>query len=109
MPVSGPARSPSLEANMNRFVKHAALLGLVLLVACETPATQPSFPDIHFASQPRLRLDVVAVDLPEDFHPRFHAPHVKAIFPVSPWHRQANWVADQPQGTRTTHPAPARH
>src|SRR6266853_1217150 len=108
MPVSGPARSPSLEANMNRFVKHAALLGLVLLVACETPATQPSFPDIHFASQPRLRLDVVAVDLQDDFHASFHAPNVEHLFPVSPEHAMVNWVHDRLEATGTTRRARAR-
>ena len=93
---------------MNRFVKHAALLGLVLLVACETPATQPSFPDIHFASQPRLRLDVAAVDLQDDFHASFHAPNVEHLFPVAPEHAMMNWVHDRLEATGTTRRARAR-
>lgn len=93
---------------MNRSVKHAALLGLVLLVACETPATQPSFPDIHFTSEPRLRLDVAVIDLQDDFHASFRAPNVEHLFPVSPEHAMVNWVHDRLEATGTTRRARVR-
>src|SRR3954462_15665534 len=87
--------SPPLEARMNRSVAHAVLLGLLLLAGCETPATKPSFPDIRFTSEPRLRVDVAAVDLQDDFHANFRAPNVEHLFPVSPEHAMENWAHDR--------------
>jgi hypothetical protein len=87
---------------MNRSVKHAVLLGLLFLAACETPATQPSFPDLHFTSQPRLRLDAAAIDVQDDFHASFRAPNVEHLLPVSPEHAMMNWVRDRLEATGTT-------
>lgn len=87
---------------MNRSVAHAALLGLLLLAGCETPATKPSFPDIRFTSEPRLRVDVAAVDLQDDFHANFRAPNVEHLFPVSPEHAMENWAHDRLEATGTS-------
>jgi hypothetical protein len=93
---------------MNRSVKRAILLGLLLLVACETPATKPSFSDIRFTDEPLLRLDVAAVDIQDDFHPSFHAPNVEHLFPVSPEHAMENWARDRLQATGTLRRARVR-
>jgi hypothetical protein len=93
---------------MNRFVAPAVLLGLLLLAGCETPATKPSFPDIRFTSEPRLRVDVAAVDLQDDFHANFHAPNVEHLFPISPEHAMENWVHDRLEATGTARRMRAR-
>jgi hypothetical protein len=96
---------------MNRSVKHAAVLGIFLLgtlAACETPATRPSFPDIRFTNEPRMRLDVAAIDIQDDFHATFHAPNVEHLFPVSPEHAMENWVHDRLEATGTTRRARVR-
>jgi hypothetical protein len=87
---------------MKRFVSHAALLGLLLLVGCETPATRPTFPDIHFTSAPRLRVDVAAIDLQTAFHASFRAPNVEHLFPIPPEHAMQNWAQDRLEATGTT-------
>jgi hypothetical protein len=75
-----------------------AVLGFVLLATlagCETPSTRPSFPDIRFTSEPKLRLNVAAVDLQSDFHPTFQPPNVEHLFPVPPQRAAENWVRDR--------------
>jgi hypothetical protein len=86
---------------MKRSVAHAALLGLLLLVGCETVATRPSFPDIRFTNEPRLRVDVAAVDLQNAFHASFHAPNVEHLFPIPPEHAMQNWAEDRIEATGT--------
>jgi hypothetical protein len=96
---------------MIRSFKHAAFLGLVLiatLAGCETPATRPVFPDIRFTDQPKLRLDVVAIDIEEQFHPTFQAPDVEHLFPVPPERAAENWAHDRLEATGTTRRARVR-
>ena len=93
---------------MNRSAKHAVLLALLFLVACETPATKPNFSDIRFTDEPLLRLDVAAVDIQDDFHPSFRAPNVEHLFPVSPEHAMENWARDRLQATGTLRRARSR-
>ena len=87
---------------MKRSVAHAALLGLLLLVGCETAATRPNFPDIRFTSQPRMRVDVAAIDLQNAFHASFRAPNVEHLFPIPPEHAMQNWAEDRIEATGTT-------
>jgi hypothetical protein len=87
---------------MNRSAAHAVLLGLLFVAGCETPATKPSFPDIRFTSEPRLRVDVAAIDLQDDFHANFRAPNVEHLFPVSPEHAMENWAHDRLEATGTS-------
>jgi hypothetical protein len=86
---------------MKRSVAHAALLGLLLLVGCETAATRPTFPDIRFTNEPRLRVDVAAVDLQNAFHASFRAPNVEHLFPIPPEHAMQNWAQDRIEATGT--------
>ena len=87
---------------MKRSVAHAALLGLLLLVGCETAATRPTFPDIRFTNEPRLRVDVAAVYLQNAFHASFRAPDVEYLFPIPPEHAMQNWAEDRIEATGTT-------
>jgi hypothetical protein len=87
---------------MNRSVAYAALLGLLLLTGCETPATRPNFPDIHFTNEPRLRVDVAAIDLQSAFHAKFQPPNVEHLFPVPPEHAMQNWAEDRLEATGTS-------
>jgi hypothetical protein len=86
-------------------------LGFLLLgplAGCETPATKPSFPDIRFTDEPRLRLDVAAVEIENDFHPSFHAPNVEHLFPIPPEHAMENWARDRLEATGTLRRARVR-
>jgi hypothetical protein len=86
---------------MKRSVAHAALLGLLLLVGCETAASRPTFPDIRFTNEPRLRVDVAAVDLQDAFHASFRFPNVEHLFPIPPEHAMQNWAEDRLEATGT--------
>ncbi|HZS82475.1 MAG TPA: hypothetical protein VFA50_06370 [Stellaceae bacterium] len=96
---------------MIRSFPRTAIVGfalLALLAGCETPATRPSFPDIRFTQEPKLRLDVAAIDLENDFHPTFRAPDVEHLFPVPPQRAAENWVHDRLEATGTTRRARVR-
>jgi hypothetical protein len=85
---------------MIRSFKHAAFLGLVLaglVGGCDTPPTRPVFPDIHFTNLPRLKLEVAAIDIKDDFQPSFRKPDVEHLFPVTPEHAVENWAKDRLQ------------
>lgn len=87
---------------MNHPVAQAVLLGLLLLTGCETPATRPNFPDIRFTNEPRLRIDVAAIDLQDAFHASFRPPNVEHLFPIPPEHAMENWAQDRLEATGTT-------
>jgi hypothetical protein len=87
---------------MIRPAAHFALLGLLLLAGCETPANRPNFPDIRFTNEPRLRVDVAAIDLQDAFHASFRAPNVEHLFPIPPEHAMENWAQDRLEATGTT-------
>ncbi len=87
---------------MKSSLAHAVLLGLLLLAGCESSATKPSFPDIRFTQEPRLRVDVAAIDLQDEFHANFRAPNVEHLFPISPEHAMESWVHDRLEASGTT-------
>ncbi len=90
---------------MIRPFKHAAFIGLVLaafLGGCDTPATRPAFPDIHFTNLPRLQLEVAAIDIKDEFQPSFREPNVEHLFPVTPEHAVENWAKDRLQAVGTS-------
>ena len=95
---------------MIRSFTAAAALGVVLLAiaACVPPATKPSFPDIRFTDQPKLRLDVAAIEVVDDYHPTFQAPNVDHLFPVPPQRAAENWAHDRLEATGTTRRARVR-
>jgi hypothetical protein len=96
---------------MIRSIGRTALIGLALLAvlaACQTPATRPVFPDIRFTQEPKLRLDVAAIDLQDEFRPTFQAPHVEHLFPVPLARAAANWAHDRLEATGTMRRARVR-
>jgi hypothetical protein len=86
---------------MNRSVAQLALLGLLVLTGCDTPTTRPTFPDIRFTNEPRLRIDVAAIDLQDGFHASFRPPNVEHLFPIPPEHAMENWAQDRLEATGT--------
>jgi hypothetical protein len=96
---------------MTRPFKHAAFIGLVLVAflgGCDTPATRPVFPDIRFTDLPRLRLDVAAIDIKDEFQPSFRVPNVEHLFPVTPEHAAENWAKDRLEAVGTARRARVR-
>jgi len=93
-------RRPLFEIPMIRAARSLPLLGLALglalvVVGCDTSPTQPIFPDIRFTEEPKLRLDVAAIEIVEEFHPTFQQPNVEHLFPVPPQRAMENWVKDR--------------
>jgi hypothetical protein len=84
---------------MMRIHPLSAAGGLVLLAlalaGCETPATAPSFADIRFTQEPKLRIDAASIEVKEEFQPSFKAPNVEHLFPVPPERAMENWVQDR--------------
>jgi hypothetical protein len=69
------------------------LLGVV--TACATPPPRPSFPDIRFTNEQRMRIDAAAIEVIKDFRPSFKPPEVEHLFPVPPELAIENWVHDR--------------
>jgi hypothetical protein len=96
---------------MTRSFKAAATLGFVLLATltgCPPTATRPSFPDIRFTDEPKLRLDVASIQIIDDYHPTFQAPNVDHLFPVPPQRAAENWAHDRLEATGTARVARVR-
>lgn len=66
-----------------------------VLAACTSPPPAPTFPDIHFAGSPPIRLAVSNVAVQSDFRPSYQPPHVEHLFPVPPQHALENWAHDR--------------
>ncbi|MBV9522986.1 MAG: hypothetical protein JO010_09345 [Alphaproteobacteria bacterium] len=106
-----PGHFLTFEACMTRSLKHIAVTGLALLVllaGCAAPPSRLAFPEIRFTQEPKLRLDVTAIDLQDDYHPTFHEPNVEHLFPVPPARAAENWVHDRLVAAGTTRRARVR-
>ena len=79
--------------SMHLLVIAFALAGT--LAACTSPPPAPTFPDIHFAGAPPIRLAVGGVDVDSSFKASIEAPHVEHLFPVIPAHALENWAHDR--------------
>jgi hypothetical protein len=73
------------------------LVGLTL-AGCNTPPPHPTFPDIRFASDRPIRLDVARVEVVQAYQPTYKEPNVEHLFPVAPAHAMANWANDRLRG-----------
>jgi hypothetical protein len=85
---------------MLRAARPLPLLGLACalafgLIGCNPSPDQPVFPDIRFTNEPKLRLEVAAIETVEEFHPTFQQPNVEHLFPVPPERAMENWVKDR--------------
>jgi hypothetical protein len=79
-----------------RFAATAALLVLLgVLAGCASPPPRPSFPDIRFTDEKRLRIDAASIEVVKDFRPSFKPPQVEHLFPIPPELAIENWVHDR--------------
>jgi hypothetical protein len=72
----------------------AAFLAGPVLTACDTPRVQ-RFPDITFAHEPAIALNVANVQVSSRFQPTFQAPHAEHLFPVQPQAAMQRWAQDR--------------
>jgi hypothetical protein len=80
-----------------RFVLCVALLACA--AGCSAPPPRPVFPDIRFNAEPPIRLDVVRVEVRNDYQPPFRSPNVDHLFPVPPMRAADNWADDRLKAT----------
>lgn len=75
----------------------AAGLAAAALAAMPDPAAgqDKKFPEISFAGQPKLTLDVFKVEMAYDYLPPAAKPHVDHLFPVPPADAVARWAGDR--------------
>jgi len=75
-----------------------ALLGLVLIAAlsaCATTAPGPSFPEITFAHEPKIRLDVARVEFVQQYIPPQQSPNVEHLFARRPSAVVRRWAEER--------------
>ncbi len=72
-----------------------ALVLLGILAGCASPPARPSFPDIRFTNEKRLRIDAGSIEVVKDFRPSFKPPEVEHLFPIPPELAVENWVHDR--------------
>ncbi|HET8726744.1 MAG TPA: hypothetical protein VFO41_04450 [Alphaproteobacteria bacterium] len=83
-------------------VRRFAALAFVALAAtaCDTPPIR-AFPDVTFADQTPIRLDVAQVEVVQSYQPTMEPPQVEHLFPQTPSEAMRRWVEErlQPVGT----------
>lgn len=76
-----------------------AALAFLALAACASSPPQPVLPEITFAHQPPLMLDVAEIRVEEEYLPPQRAPNVEHQMPVSPATVVRRWAADRLRAT----------
>jgi hypothetical protein len=72
------------------------------LAACDNePPPRQNFADLHFTSEPPLRLAVASIEIEDEYRPNFDPPHYEQRFPIPLPHVADNWARDRlrPMGT----------
>jgi hypothetical protein len=108
-----PLRSLARRGVMPPILSRRAALALILaggaLAACDTPPPpRPIYPEIRFTNQPKLRLDVAAIEVLREFKPTLREPQVEHLFPVPPEVAAEAWARDRLEATNPGSPRRAR-
>ncbi len=73
-----------------------ALPGLcLLLVACESPLPEVSYPELRFNHLPVIELNVAQIDIVEKYRSPLKRPHVEHEIPLAPAKAMRNWANDR--------------
>jgi len=75
-----------------------ALIGLALLAAlsaCATPEPEPTFPEITFTHEPKIRLDVAKVEFVQKYVPPQRSPNVEHLFAQLPSAVVRRWAEER--------------
>jgi hypothetical protein len=83
---------------MNPSIIRSALTALSLaltLAACETPVEVQKFPELTFAHQAPIVLDVAKVEVVARYQPPMKAPNVDHVMPTPPIKALRRWAADR--------------
>lgn len=78
------------------------LAGAGLLVGCETPNPTQTFPQLSFAGQPKILLNVASVEVVDEYRMPLADPNVEHRAPLSPSGAMELWARDvlQPVGNQ---------
>ena len=86
-----------------------SLSGLIVLAALAAPLAgcgsgpppQQTFADLRFTNEPPLRINVVSIQVNDEYRPNFDPPHFEQRLPIPLPHVADNWARDrlQPAGT----------
>jgi hypothetical protein len=71
-----------------------SLLAISLLAACSTEKAQP-LPELTFAHQPPLKLNVASLDVVSSYKAPMKPPHVEHEFPTPPEVALKRWAEDR--------------
>ncbi len=86
---------------MPRRLRPLLCAGLLALAAgCSSAPPRPNFPDFSFTAEPPIRLDVVRIDVRNEYQPPFRAPNVDQLFPVPPMRAADDWARDRLKATQ---------
>lgn len=91
--------SPHIIKAWRSIAAGAALL--LSLSACTSPSEERSFPELHFTSEPAIRLNVATINVTQSYVPTNADPHVDHLFPESPVKALTQWARDRLQSAGT--------
>jgi hypothetical protein len=94
-PPSSPEPLVTRSFSRRSALVAVPVLALIAVASCAPVATRPNFPDIRFTQEPKIRLDVAAVDVERVFRPTLHQPQVEHLFPVPPEIAAEAWAHDR--------------
>lgn len=85
-----------------RLVRSFATVTFILLLSgCQTPQ-KPAYPDLTYSHLPKIRLNVAAIDVVEEYQPPLRAPNVEHLAPVPPGAAMARWGRERLQAVGTS-------
>ena len=70
------------------------LAGAGLLTACETPNPIQTFPQLSFAGQKKILLNVASIEVIDDYRMPLKPPYVEHRAPINPSAAIERWAAD---------------
>ena len=81
-------------------LRWARTLGLAvttcgMLVACQTPDPEPTFPELSYAHFGTIPLDVKHIEVVRAYSQPARKPNVEHLFPVNPMASAERWVRDR--------------
>lgn len=67
----------------------------VILASCNMTPTQQAFPPISFRDSTPIVLNVLTVDVVQEYKPPLAPPNVEHLFPITPAQAMRQWVKDR--------------
>jgi hypothetical protein len=77
------------------LLRFLAVSVLLVLAGCQQPPPQQRLPELSFAGQPPIQLNIGRIEVVTQYQPPLRAPNVEHQMPVSPAAAMQRWAQDR--------------